>query len=460
MPRPIVAFLLVASFGILFVGCSAPEPEKSFEEFTFTADDLERVQEIANLAEQNALGFSGSSPTLTTLSGSPLVAQGTPAVNEEAKRRFDALRAETSADAGNVYRVSNPFLNVRAAMSVSSAQIARLEQGDPLEVLEIPNAAWAKVRLPDGSEGYVAFRYIAKLTTEQRLSEEKKAFEGRYFVNFTFLNVRKEPSSQSEKLGELPGDAIVKPLHISGEWARVPFEGGEGYVSAAYLEPFAPSFLVRQEAYTVPVLRYRANEAGAMEALQAHVAALRAAGRRIVTLRAFYDVVLAQETRDERVSPGTVVLTVTGVDGGNIGEVLETLSSAGVSATIFAATKHVGLSGITERTVLTLLANGNELQSAGHTGDDLRALTDSQVQLELQQSKKLIEDLTKREVYAVAYPSGGINDRVMRKAAEAGYLFGLGEVPETSFTRGQFLRLPGIAIGAALSGEDVVRLTE
>lgn len=459
MSRSLVAFLLTASFGILFVGCSPPEPEKSFEEFTFTAEDLERVQEIADLS----LGNSGSNPltpTLTTMSGELLTTEAMPPVDAAAKGRFDALRAETTAGAGNMYRVSNPFLNVRSAMNVSSTQVARLEQGEALEVVEIPNAAWAKVKLANGSEGYVAFRYISKLTTEEKLSEEKKKFEGQYFVNFQFLNVRKESSSQAEKLGELPGDAIVKPIHISGEWARVPFEGREGYVSSTYLEPFLPSFLVRQESYQVPILRYRANESGAIEALGGHMAALKAGGKRIVTLRSLYDLVLAQETRDERVLPGTVVLTITGVDGSNIGAVSQALNAANVSATIFVSTKNIGLSGVTEKMALTLMANGNELQAAAHTGDDLRSLTDSQVELELRQSKKLIEDLTHKEVYAVAYPGGGVNDRVASKAADAGYLFGLGEVPEKKFTRGQFLRLPSIGIGSALNGEDVVRLAE
>ncbi len=70
MSRPLVVFLLIASFGVLFVGCSSPEPDKTFEEFTFTDDDLQRVYEIAN-------GSSSSADTVTLHVGSGM-AMSTP----------------------------------------------------------------------------------------------------------------------------------------------------------------------------------------------------------------------------------------------------------------------------------------------------------------------------------------------------------------------------------------------
>lgn len=458
MSRSLITFLLIASFGVLFVGCS-PDDSGEFEEFTITEDDMARVSDLVD--ETDALRLragSGSAISLTTLSGAELSA-GTVTLDADAQRRYDGLRAGMT-DEGNVYRVTNDFLNVRSEMGVGSAQVARLEQGDALYVTDIPNASWAKVKMLDGREGYVAFRYIAKVTTEEKLAAEKEAFKGKYFVNFTFLNVRREPNQQGEKIGELPGYAIVEPLHVSADWARVPFAGQEGYVSAEYLEPFEPAFLVRQENYAVPILRYRATDPGILDTLQEHVAGLKAAGKNIVTLQSLRETVLQQELRDTRVAPGTVVLTVTDVTPENVKAVLDALNGANVNATIFVASKHIGISGVTEKMILTLMANGHELQSGGHTGDDLRALTDSQVTLELAQSKKLIEEMTHKEVYAVAYPQGGANDRVMAIAAQAGYLFGVGQVPDTTFDRTQFLRLPSVYVGASLTADDVVGLLQ
>ncbi len=467
-------FLLIVSFGILFAGCAQPEPDKSFQEFTFSDSDLQRIQQLRSSSSSIATA-SGAVPTVivdtqgedatqvltvTKPGTGATVLSETAQPDKEKQRLYDNLRTGIVDQGGNVYRVNNPFLNVRQSMDISSVQVARLNQGDIITVLDIPSAEWAKVRLADQREGFVAFRYIAKLTTEQKLATEKKQFEGKYFVDYAFLNIRKDPSTQSEKIGELPGQAIVKPLSMNGEWTRVAYDGKEGYVSSQYLKPLQPVFLVRQEEYSVPILHYRADDSASISALPKHIAALKAAGKKVVTLRALFDVVLSQETRDARLSPDMVILLIDGVSAKNVRQVSDTLQSANAAATLFIQTKDIGLTGITEKTVLNLLANGNDLQSAGHTGDDLRSMTDSQVSLELSQSKKLIEDLTKREVYAIGYPKGGVNDRVMKQAAQLAYLFGVGESPDKTFSRGQFLRLPSLFVSGGMTADDIVKLVK
>jgi peptidoglycan/xylan/chitin deacetylase (PgdA/CDA1 family) len=185
------------------------------------------------------------------------------------------------------------------------------------------------------------------------------------------------------------------------------------------------------------------------------MAALKASGKKIVTLKSLYDLIIAQESRDARVGPDWVVVTIAGVNAQNVKAVSDTLDTANVDVTLFIGTKDVGITGITEKTILNLLANGNDLQSEAHAGDDLRSLTDSQVMLELGQSKKILEDLTKREVYAVSYPMGGVNDRVMKKAGELGYLLGISQSPDKKFTRGQFLRLPSLFVSSTATPDEV-----
>ncbi len=462
MPRYLTVFLLVVSFGILFAGCSAPEPDKSMEDFTFSDTDLEQVNQLASSGSAS-LDLTGSSSDSTVLSvsgsGSTVLTDSVAVTADpETQAFYDSLRIAVVAQGENLYLVNNPFLNVRATTDVGSALVEKLTQGDIVTVTDFPTAQWAKVKLASGKEGYVSFRYIAKLTTEAKLADEKKAFEGKYFVDFQFVNIRKEPSAQSEKIGELPGQAIVKPISVSGDWARVTFEGKEGYVSLQYLKPFLPAFLVRQDDYTLPILQYQADDAASIAALPKQIAALKAAGKKVVLLKSLYDVVLAQEQRDTRISPDSVALTITGVTAKNVKQVSDALQEAGVGATLFIRTKDLGLSGITEKMVLNLLANGNDLQSSGHTGDDLRSMTDSQVALELGQSKKLIFDVTKKEVYVIAYPSGGINDRVMAAAARMGYLFGLTQSPDKQFSRTQFLRLPSLFVSSGMTPEDIVKL--
>lgn len=465
-------FLLIVSFGILFAGCGQTQPEKSFDEFSFSDKDLQKVQQMAT---SSASGSAKSGPDytqpqvlsvgqgsgVTVLAESSSSAAAVAVVPDTQKKAFyDSLRATAMDQGQNSYRVNNPFLNVRASTDVTSALVERLDQGAVVTVLDIPNAGWAKVKMPDGKEGFVSFRYLAKLTTDTKMPGDKKQFEGKYYVDFDFLNIRKDPSSQSEKVGELPGQAIIKPISMNGEWARVSFGGKEGYVSTQYLKPFQPAFLVRQDEYQLPILQYFADDTSAIGALPKQIAALKAAGKKIVTLKTLYDTVLAQETRDARISPDTVALTITGVNAKNIRQVSDALQSAGVAATLFIQTKDIGLSGITEKTVLTLSANGDDLQSGGHTGDDLRSMTDSQVTLELGQSKKLIADLTHKEVYAIAYPKGGVNDRIMSQAAGMAYLFGVSQSPDKRFTRSQFLRLPTLVVSAGMNADDVLKLVK
>lgn len=471
MPRSISFFLLIASFGILFAGCAQPEPDRTLEDITFTETDLQRVVQLAgtgtiDLTQALLPNGSGSSEaqvvSVTNLSGTASVLSESLEVTKDAEKQrfYDSLRLAVQDTGENLYKVNNPFLNVRADRNVSSTLVSKLSQGDILTVTDIPDAAWAKVKLSDGKEGYVAFRYIAKLVTEAKLPEEKKKFEGKYFVDFQFLNIRKDPSSQAEKIGELPGQAILKPISISGEWARVAYNGKEGYVSSQYLEPFLPTFLVRQDEYTVPMLQYQADDTASIAALVKHVAALKAAGKKVVTLKTLYETVMAQETRDARISPDIVILAVVGVSGKNVRAVSDALQSASVPATLFLRTKDIGLAGITEKMILNLMANGNDLQSSGHTGDDLRSMTDSQVALELGQSKKLIEEISKREVYAFAYPAGGVNDRILKQASEFGYLFGLTQTPDKKFTRTQFLRLPSLYVTSGMTPDDIVKLAK
>ncbi len=466
MSRSITIFLLVASFGILFAGCAAPEPDRSMEDFTFTDTDLETVQEMTSsqstgqsvLTETGSEDFTTGTIELSVSGSASTVATITP--DREKQEFYDNIRMAVMDQGENLYRVNNPFLNVRASTDVSSALVVRLDHGDVLTVTDLPSAQWAKVKLSDGKTGYVAFRYIAKLTTEQKLPQEKKQFEGKYFVDFQFVNVRKDPSTQSEKVGELPGQAIVKPISVNGEWARVTVDGKEGYVSMQYLKAFLPVFLVRQDEYSVPILQYQADDSASITMLAKHIASLKAAGKKVQTLRSLYDVVIAQETNDARISPDIVILTVAGVTLSNVKQVGDALQNAGVGATLFLRTKDVGLTGITEKMILNLMANGNDLQSAGHNGDDLRSMTDSEVKLQLGQSKKLIQDISHKEVYAVAYPSGGVNDRVMKVASEMGYLLGLTQSPDKKFTRTQFLRLPSLYVSSGMTAEDVVKLVK
>jgi uncharacterized protein YgiM (DUF1202 family) len=450
-----VLFLLIASFGILFAGCKGPEDVGEDETLVFTDEDMAQYRQIADSA--SGTGLADEEPPVEPIATGSGSDEGV-TLDLSMVDDYAALRQGMAGGGG--FQVTNDFLNVRESPSTGAATVERLEFGAPVNVVEFLNSQWAKVKLASGKEGYIAHRYISKATSEERLADEKKQYAGMYYVSFGFVNIRKTADQSSEKIGEIPGGTIVRPSQIQGGWAKVTYDGKEGYVSESYLAPFLPNFVVRQDTYTLPVLHYRLTADRTDELLQSlgqQVPALREQGYVFTTFAALRDLLQAQQQRDVRLDPKQVIVAVSGVTPDNIKAVSSALNIAGINATLFVETQHVGLSGITEKTLLTMMANGFDIQSGTHTGDDLRALTNAQAELELRQSRKILEDYTHKPVFAVAYPQGGVNDRVAQIAAEAGYLFGLGDDADRTFSRSQLLRVPAMSVFPSMPTEEVVK---
>jgi peptidoglycan/xylan/chitin deacetylase (PgdA/CDA1 family) len=370
---------------------------------------------------------------------------------------YNSIRT-VSSNSTDAYVVNLPFANMRSEPDTKKgALVARLDRGAQVRVIDFVDAEWARVKaVSDGKEGFVVVRALAKPITDDRLEAEKTPFANTFFVDYAFVNVREKTDQKSAKLGEIPGQSLIRPLSRDAQWTKVSFQGKEGYVSSAYLSPFLPTFIVRQEKFTLPILMYDLAQQGTLEALPAHIAALKQAGFAFKTLRSFHDL-LVNQGADARLTGKNVVVALTGLTAANVKAASDALRGAGVTGTLFIRTDQVGTRGITEKTLITLVANGLDVESAGHTGDDLRALTNAQVELEFKQSRKLLEDMSRRGVVAVLYPQGGVNDRVSQIAGDSGYLFGVGNSPERSFGRDQLLRLPSYPIFPGTPAEEAVR---
>ena len=179
-----------------------------------------------------------------------------------------------------------------------------------------------------------------------------------------------------------------------------------------------------------------------------------------MTMRELRDLLISQEQRDVRLAPRSVVIAITDLSPQNAKNVTETLQKNGIKATVFIQTRYVGLSGITEKMILTMMGNGLDVQSGTHMGDDLRGLTNAQVELELNQSRKMIEDITAKAVFAVTYPEGGVNERVIQYAAQGGYLVGIASEDSIhaspSFTRADLLGIPAFLATSTSTADDVL----
>lgn len=227
-----------------------------------------------------------------------------------------------------------------------------------------------------------------------------------------------------------------------------------------YLAKFTPQFLTAQNTYALPIFVFDAGDPSVINTLNTITKALRDKGTKLVTLRDFRQILLDQQRRDFLYEGRNAVIAITGLNKTNALTVADALTTARIPATFFIQTKDVGIAGMTQKTLQRLSANGFDVQSAGHTGEDLRALTSAQVKLEVEQSRKILEDAVKRPVFAIAYPMGGVNDRTEQLTDAAGYLFGIASSPETMFTREQLLRLPSFLVTSSMKPEDVVSVVK
>lgn len=372
---------------------------------------------------------------------------------------YSALRQVPKQGSESQYVVDNSILNLRDKPSAQGKLLRVMSEGDPLRVIKWENGEWAQVEIPGGAKGYVTTKYLAKVVSKDALEKEKKAFDNMYYVSFAFVNVRKDPNQASEKIGEIPGKQIVKPLKIDGAWAQVDLGGGKtGWVSMDYLTKFTPRFIVRQVSYAIPVLRYAIADDQALQILVGHMNSLKQRGVQIATFSDLREKLLSQDKKGTTIEGKIIILAVTNVTAQNARKISDALTSNGLRATLFVQTKDVGISGITQKTLLTLIANGLDVQSQGHTGDDLRALTNAQVKLELQQSRKILEDAMSRPVFAIDYPQGGVNDRIEQLAAESAYLFGVSSSSSKTFTRADLLDLPSVTVTGVMTADDLFKL--
>jgi len=454
--NPIVGFVLVVLVGLLFTGCARQEP-LPIDEYTFTAEDLQQAAEISNQQEK-ALTGTESTVNAPSTPIAPLnadVALADPEVIE----RYELIRSPITV-AENTNIVTNEFVNVRSEPTSRSTKLTSINQGEPVAITGHYNAAWSEIDLGEEGKGYVSSSFVGRLLAESAIADFEKEFEGQYFVDFQFLNVRAQPDKDSAKLGALDSQTIIKPLDISNGWARIAFDGQEGYVSDQYLQPFKPNIVVRQDQYTLPVLHYRLIQDGMLAALSSHIDTLKNNGYSFSTFREFSDLLATQQDQDVRLEPKQVIIAVSDATKEDLETLQNVLDAAGVPATVFIQTRFVGIEGITETDIQTLINNGIDIQAGGHIGDDLRSLTNAQVQVELAQSKSILEDMTGRTVNTIAYPKGGVNDRITAKVIESGFLMGLGSQDGVTFKREQLLDMPSIFISSSLSGEDIMSMIQ
>lgn len=163
---------------------------------------------------------------------------------------------------------------------------------------------------------------------------------------------------------------------------------------------------------------------------RAQMQQLKASGANVIPLAALYD----HLRHGKQLPPRSVVLTF---DDGYLGQyenAYPILKKFGFPATFFVHTSVVGVKTgkdhITWEQLQALDKEGLisiECHTVNHP-EDLRKCDDAQLDRELHESKKRLEEKLERTIRFLAYPVGNANGRVARVAHEAGY--------EMAFTMG------------------------
>ncbi|OTW74544.1 mannosyl-glycoprotein endo-beta-N-acetylglucosamidase [Bacillus thuringiensis serovar cameroun] len=128
-------------------------------------------------------------------------------------------------------------LRVRSAANTSSTILGTLKNGEKVTVLGKANG-WAKINY-QGKEGYVSLEFITigkDSIDPTNPTNPGQVTEERAVVNASLLNVRKGPSTGAAAVGHLKNGETVTIIGKENGWAKVRFNGGEGYVSLQFLK--------------------------------------------------------------------------------------------------------------------------------------------------------------------------------------------------------------------------------
>ena len=158
---------------------------------------------------------------------------------------------------GTVQAKTTSDLNVRKGPGTSYGIIKVIDMNVTVTITEATNSSWYKVKLSDGTEGYLAAQYL-KITSGD-INSVKPGNSGDdntnngnnsnapatdEYVRVTVgLNLRSEPNTSSKVLTVLSTGTVLNVLdRKTSGWVHVRTTGGaEGYVSAEYVTAYDPS---------------------------------------------------------------------------------------------------------------------------------------------------------------------------------------------------------------------------
>ncbi|THG56555.1 SH3 domain-containing protein, partial [Bacillus sp. HUB-I-004] len=159
-------------------------------------------------------------------------------------------------------------LRVRSAANTSSSILGNLKNGEKVTVLGKANG-WAKINY-QGKEGYVSLEFVklgAGKQEEKPVENIKNGTQEVGTINATSLRVRSAANTSSSILGNLKNGEKVTVLGKANGWAKISYQGKEGYVSLEFVKLGAG----KQEEKPVENIKNGTQEVGTINATSLRV---------------------------------------------------------------------------------------------------------------------------------------------------------------------------------------------
>ncbi|MCJ0400854.1 cell wall-binding protein Cwp14, partial [Clostridioides difficile] len=150
--------------------------------------------------------------------------------NENAFKELKDLQANSN-NKRVMYVTNTDKVNIRNDATIEASVIGYLNNGDEVEVLDVLKTGWVKIKYNEGI-GYVSGSYL----TNNKPDNSNENIKIKYVKEKDGLNVRKGPSTEDEKIGQLSYGSKVETVEMFATgWVKIKYNGGYGYVSNDYL---------------------------------------------------------------------------------------------------------------------------------------------------------------------------------------------------------------------------------
>lgn len=169
---------------------------------------------------------------VSSVVGTVLLVKGTPANATELNQGVSLA----SISKGQVVNV-NSNLRIRKSPSTSSAVVGSLRNGNTFDIIS-KSGGWYQINY-NGTKGYVHGDYVKEITSSSpspSTPSQVASQKGKVYNVSTNLRVRSTASTSSSVLGYLTNNTEVSIVGSEGNWYKIKYNSGYGYVSKDYIK--------------------------------------------------------------------------------------------------------------------------------------------------------------------------------------------------------------------------------